>query len=128
MNYRVLGLSSGNVDAETDEMSFDLKIGEQSPMSFIAAYAPAAQMIGALGRMHVELCRVLLEKKTMKASCAEVVESSFVERDPWAGVVLMQLTSRSAVPYTFAIDPKLASEIAHHLKTESAKGGKPGNA
>jgi hypothetical protein len=128
MRYRILGIGSGAIDAETDEMLFELTVDGRPPMPFIVGYGPAAQIISALGRMFVELRGVLLEKKAMKASAAEQVESSHVQRDRWEDVVIMQLTTPQGVPYTFRIDPQFASEIADQLKIESAKGGKPGHA
>jgi hypothetical protein len=128
MSYRILGLKTGTVDTETDEIIFDLNVDGRPPMSFIAAYGPAAQVIGALGRMFVELRRLLLEKQAMKSGSAEEVESSHVQRDRWENKVILQLTTPQGVPYTFSIDPKFAVEIADQLRSESAKSGPVGNA
>lgn len=128
MPYRILGLKTGSVDTETDEIIFDLSVEGKPPMSFIAAYGPAAQAIGALGRMFVELRRVLLDKQAMKSGSAEEVDSSHVQRDRWENKVILQLTTPQGVPYTFSIDPKFAAEIADQLRIESTKRGPVGNA
>jgi hypothetical protein len=128
MQYRVLGLGTGGVDTETEEIIFDLTIDGRAPMSFVFEYGAAAQVIGALGRMFVELRRVLTERQPIKQASAEVVQSSHVQKDRWENLVIMQLTTPQGVPYTFAIDPQFAAEIGEQLKTESAKPHQTGHA
>jgi hypothetical protein len=52
---------------------------------------------------------------------AENVAATHIQKDRWANVVLMQLITPGGVPYTFALPPQVASDIADRLKTESAK-------
>jgi len=119
--YRLVGLESGAVDTVAHEIHFVLTVSGRPPMAFVAKYGPAAQVIGALGRMFVELRRILTEANTAKAIAAEKVASSHVQKDRWENVVLMQLTTPEGVPYTFSLPPHVAAGIAEQLKTESAK-------
>jgi hypothetical protein len=110
MQYRVLGIGSGGVDTVSHEINFEFTIDGRPSMSFVAAYAPAVQIIGALGRMFFELRRILHEAKGMKSVAGEQVASSHIQKDRWENVVLMQLTTPQGVPYTFAIPPQIAAD------------------
>lgn len=126
--YRIVGLSGGGVDTVSHEIQFELTITGQAPMTFVAEYGPAAQVIGALARMNLELRRVLLEAQGIKSVPAEKIASSHVQKDQWENMVIMQLTTPQGVPYTFAIPPQDAAGIAEQLKTESAKPHQTGRA
>jgi hypothetical protein len=128
MPYRIVGIGSGAVDTVAHEINFELTVAGRPPMAFAAEYGPAAQFIGALGRLFFELRQTLLAAKGMKSSAGEQIASSHIQRDRWENVVLMQLTTPQGVPYTFAMQPQIASEIAEQLKTESAKPHQTGHA
>jgi hypothetical protein len=128
MQYRVLGIRMGSVDAETEEMILDLTIDGRPPMSFVLGYGAAVQVISALGRTFFELRRILTERQPTKKIPAELVQLSHIQKDRWEDVVLMQLTTPQGIPYTFAIPSQFASEIGDQLKMESAKPHRIGHA
>ena len=126
--YRLTGLPKGAVDTQEREIQFELSVAHERPLSFVARYGPAAQVISGLGRMLAELRRVLDEAKGMESTAAEAVATVQVQRDRWHDVVLVHLTTPEGVPYTFALPPQVAIGIADQLKTESAKPHQTGNA
>src|SRR5690348_8296887 len=129
MERRVLGVKAGRVNTRTDEIVFDLAVeGKQFPMSFVASYEAFTQIMNGLGRLFVAVQNSLYEKKTMKGASAEAVASTHIQRDRWANVVLMQLSTPEGVPYTFAIPPQVAADMAEQLKTESSLPHQAGNA
>jgi hypothetical protein len=119
--HLLTGLTSGAVDTTSHEITFHLSVSGRAPFAFVAKHGPVAQMISGLSRMLSELRRVLDSEKKMEAVSAENVAATHIQKDRWANVVLMQLITPGGVPYTFALPPQVASDIADRLKTESAK-------
>jgi hypothetical protein len=75
-----------------------------------------------------ELKRISAVSNAMEATPAELVTATHIHRERWANVVLMQLTTPTGIPYSFALSPQAASDIADQLKTESAKPHQTGTA
>jgi hypothetical protein len=126
--HRLVGLSGGTVDTVRHEMSFNVTASDGQSIVFVAEFGPASQLISGLSRMLSELRHVLYEAQGMKSIAAEAVAASHVQMDQWENVVLMQLITPQGVPYTFALKPQEAAEIADQLKTESAKPHQSGSA
>lgn len=78
--------------------------------------------------MLVQLREILEAEKGTASAAAEPVAAAFVQKDQWQDIVLLQLTSTSGIPYTFALPSRNAAEIADRLKIESSKGSSTGNA
>ena len=126
--HRLLGLPSGKIDPDKQEILFDLAIGQGALILFVARYGPLAQLIAGLGRMLFQLRQILDEARAVETIPAEEVAVTQVQRDRWQDRILMQLTTPQGVPYTFAFPPQIANSIADQLKTESAKIHHVGNA
>jgi len=93
MEYRIVGIGSGGVDTQTNEIKFELSVANAPPMSFVAEYGPLSQVMGALGRMVFELRKILAASNAMKSVAAETIATSHVQKDRWQDVVLMELGS-----------------------------------
>jgi hypothetical protein len=126
--HRLTGLPNGQLDTETKEITFELAVTDRPPISFTMTYGPAAQIIGALGRMFLELQKVLWAEKGMQTAGGESVAVSHIQKDRWQNVVVLQLTTPAGVPYTFVLTPQDAADIGDQLKTESAKPHQVGTA
>jgi hypothetical protein len=126
--HRLIGLPAGTVDRVTHEINFVLAVADREPIAFVVEFGPAAQVVSALGRMLSELRRILMTSQTSKSIVAEKVASSHVQKDSWENLVIMQLMTPQGTPYTFALPPQDAAEIANQLRTESAKPHQVGSA
>jgi hypothetical protein len=129
MQRRVNAMKHGSVNLDTDEITFDLIVEtKQDPISFIVSYTSFMQILYGLGKLHATVQRSLREKKSMQAISAEDVAVTHIQKDRWKDVVLLQITNSEGVPYTFAIPPDIAIDMAEQLKTESAKPHQTGHA
>ena len=125
---RLVAMDRGAVDPEKHEIHFTLKVSDAPPITLIARYGPAAQLVAHLAKMVSALNQILAGSNVMEATPAELVAATHIQRERWANVVLMQLTTPTGIPYTFALSPQTASDIADQLKTESAKPHQTGTA
>jgi hypothetical protein len=128
MRRRVKSISGGAVDTEKHEIQFDFTIEGSQPKQFVASYGAVSQITGALGRMFLELRKIMHASQGAASVAAEKVASSHIQRERWDNVILMQLTTPDGIPYTFALSPESAAGIADQLKTESAKPHQTGQA
>lgn len=130
MPRQVKGVTKGSVHTGKLELNFTLSLADGRDLDYTAEYGPASQVISALGRLFVELQKAAAaaEGTLMRATAAEKVAMTHIQKDRWSDVVLLQLTTPQGVPYTFELPPRLASEIADQLKTESAKPHQAGHA
>jgi hypothetical protein len=117
--YQLTGLPKGAIDKTRNEVRFELTAAEGEPLTFVAKYAVAAQVIAGLGRMVSELRKFIDAAKAGHAIAAEPVASACVQKDRWPNQVLLQLTTPQGVPYTFVIPTLTATAIAERLKSES---------
>jgi len=126
--HRLIGLPGGTVDSVSHEINFVLSVTDGEPIAFVVEYGPATQVISALGRMLSELRRILMDAQASKFIVAEKVASSHVQKDSWENIIIMQLMTPQGTPYTFALPPQDAAEIADQLRAESAKPHHAGSA
>ena len=126
---RLAGLAGGNALPDTHELMFDLAVmNGQKPLSFIASYGVASQIIGALADMLKPLTDALAQAKGMVLISGEEVGSLHVQKERWEDVVILRLTTPEGIPHAFRMSPQTAVDIADRLKTESAKPTEAGNA
>ena len=126
--HRLIGIASGAVDQQNQEIKFEIAVSEKRPISFVAKFGPASQLVGALGRMISELRRVLDAEKKMETVFPEVVAEAYVKQERWSGAILVEIVTPQGIPYIFAIPSQIASDIADRLKTESSKYSQVGMA
>jgi len=126
--HRLIGLPGGAVDTINHQILFELAVTDGEPIAFVVEYGPATQVVSALGRMLAELRRILMTAQASKCIVAEKVASSHVQKDSWENIVIMQLMTPQGTPYTFALPPHDAAEIANQLRIESAKPHQAGTA
>jgi hypothetical protein len=115
--HRLTAMPDGHIDTEKREMVFDLSVSNGRSFSFVAKCGVATQVIGGLGRMFLELQRVVYQAQGIEPSAAEEVHSSHIQKDRWSDNVIVQLTTPAGVPYSFAIPSQIAADIAVRLKT-----------
>jgi hypothetical protein len=117
---RLVGLPAGAVDADKQEIQFDLAL-ERQTLSLKATYGVVSQVIAALGRMLLELQTVRDAGKNVAGGAGAQMHLYQIQKDRWTDSVIVQITTPSGVPYTFGIPTQIAAEIAEQLKIESAK-------
>lgn len=124
---KLVGISNARtIDAEhfLFELMFAFDDGTTTP---IVAYFPAVeQMLPALAQLVTAVGES--QRGTAQQVVAEELRECLVERDRWEDVVIMRLISLHGVPYTFAIPPQNALEIAERLKSEAQKPHQVGQA
>ena len=128
MQHRLRGISQGKIDTKTDELRFNLTVDENRSVSFVTEYGTLVHVMGALGQLFVALRDVVHQKKHPVLTFADEVASALIQRDRWANVVLIQLTTLQGIPHTFALSSEEAVQMAEKLKTEAAKSHQTGNA
>ena len=130
MGRKVQGIANGGVHRGKFELYFTLTLEDGSKLDFTAEYGPASQVVGALGRLFSELQRAAAaaEGSPIRATAAEKVGATLIEKDRWSNAVLLQLTTPQGVPYTFELSPQHAAEMADRLRVESAKPHQVGHA
>lgn len=126
--HKLVGIPKGHVDTEKDEIHFTLNMSDREPLSFVARYGAAAQVISSLGRMFLELQKILRQKNKMESIAAEELHSTVIYKEKFSDRVILQIVTDKGVPYTFALPTKDAADIADQLKTESAKPTQTGHA
>ena len=125
---RLTGMPQAVPNANTKDVRFVLSVSEGAPIMCVANYGVAAQIASGLGSAIRVLRMALASDGTMEPIAAEEIREIHVQKDQWSDVVLVQLTTVLAIPYTFQISSQMAAEIADRLKTESEKPTQTGHA
>lgn len=126
---RLLGLVGGKINPATSEMLFDLSVATGGkPLSFIATYGVASQVISGLARMLKGLSDELARTQGVQGISAEQVQIVHVHKERWEDIVILRLTTPTGIPYAFQLSPQQAAETADQLKTESTKPTQTGRA
>jgi hypothetical protein len=106
------------------EITFAFDDGSVMPL---ATYFPAVeQMLPALSQIVTAVRES--QRGTAQQVVAEDVRECVVEKDQWEDVVVVRFVSVNGAPYTFAIPPQSAREIAERLRIEAAKPHQVGRA
>lgn len=124
---KLLGIT--NVKAlNTETLEFEITFAfENGPPMPIVTYFPAVeQMLPALAQVATAVREQ--QRGTAQLAVAEDVRECNVEKDRWQDVVIIRFVSLHGVPYTFALPPKGALEIAERLKSEAQKPHQVGTA
>ena len=125
---RLIGLESGEVDLDRQEVRFTLTDTLSQNLEFVAAAGVAEQITSALSRMCTALREAAIAGNVTRPIAAEPVADTIVQRDRLHDLVLLQLITLSGAPYTFSLDHQAAIDISDQLKTESAKSVPRGTA
>jgi hypothetical protein len=125
----VQNLTEASVDTDGRAIHFSLTVTDGAQIPFVMGYAPSTQIIGALGRMLLQLHEAIEKSKgKLEAIPLEQVKHAHIQQDRLTGNVIFQLITPAGIPYNFVLTPKAASDIADMLKTESARPYQPGSA
>ena len=119
---------TSSVPPFTFHVHFTLAVSEGPPISLVARYGVASQVIAGLGRMLLQMREALEKEKSTETVAAETVVDVHVQKERWSDMVLVQMMTPHGIPYTFAIPTQAAGEIADRLKIESAKPTETGRA
>ncbi len=125
---RLIGLESGEVDLDRQEVGFTLTNTLSQNFEFVAAAGVAEQITSALSRMCTALREAAIAGNVTRPIAAEPVAEAIVQRDRLHDLVLLQLITPSGTAYSFSLDLQAAIDISDRLKTESAKGVPSGTA
>jgi hypothetical protein len=113
-------------NVEALEFEITLAFDDGSLMT-VATYFPAVeQMLPALSQIVTAVRES--HRGTAQQVVAEDVRECIVEKDHWQDVVVLRFVSQNGAPYTFAIPPQGAREIAERLRIEAAKPHQVGQA
>jgi hypothetical protein len=114
------------LNPETLEFEITFAFENEPPLRVATYFSAAEQMLPALA----QIVTAVREKQrgTAQMVVAEDVQECVVEKDRWQDVVMMRFVSLHGVPYTFALPPKSALEIAARLKSEAEKPHQVGRA
>lgn len=121
--FRLAGLSGGDLDHKSQDITFRLAVEDGRLLQFVAKIGVAEQISSGLARMATGL-----RQRKPQAIIAEEVSGYLVKRDAFGGPVLLRLITRAGVPHTFALPAGSAIDIADRLKTESEKHQTSGSA
>jgi len=113
-------------DAEKLEFEITFAFDDGSRMPLLTYFPAVEQMLPALS----QIVTAVRESKrgTVQQVVAEDVRECVVEKDRWENVVVLRFVSANGAPYTFAIPPQNAREIAERLIIEAAKPHQVGQA
>ncbi len=125
---RLIGLESGEVDLDRQEVRFTLTDTLSQKLELVAAAGVAEQITSALSRMCTALREAAIAGNVTRPIAAEQVAEALVQRERFHDLVLLQLITLSGVSYTFSLDHQAAIDISDRLKTESAKSVPRGTA
>ena len=125
---RLIGLESGEVDLDRQEVRFTLTDTLSQNLELVAAAGVAEQIISALSRMCTALREAAIAGNVTRPIAAEQVAEALVQRERFHDLVLLQLITASGTPYSFSLDRQAAIDISDRLKTESAKSVPRGTA
>ena len=90
--YRLTGLQADAVDQEKHEIHFELSVGHDTPISFIARYGPLSQAVGALGR-------ILTPRRALSLLPLKMLPPGISSATAGKSIVLLQITTPQGVPY-----------------------------
>jgi hypothetical protein len=125
----VQNLADASVDTNGRAIHFSLTVTDGAQIPFVMGYGPSTQVIGALGRMLLQLHQALEKSKgKLEAIPLEHVKHAHIQQDRLTGNVIFQMITPAGIPYSFVLAPKAASDIADMLKSESARPYQPGSA
>ena len=117
MERRLVGLQSGAADIEKLEAQFTLSTSDGKPLRFVAKLGVAEQITAALAR----ICTELRAKAARALGAAEQVAGFHVHREAMHDAVMLRIQTPQGVVYTFAMEPRIAVDMAASLKAEGER-------
>lgn len=123
---KLLGISYAKARPEMAEFDLTFAVDGRASMQVILHFSVAEQM----ATVFAQLATAVREHQsgTLQAVIAQDVAHCSVERDRWADEVVVRFVSSDGAPYTFALKPETALDIAAKLKTEAEKPHQTGHA